>query len=189
MERKWIGTLAIVSSLILLSTTNAELTAERTKRGVAIKVDGKLFTEYLTTAGHSPAMWPVMGPTGKPMTRSYPFASPADDGTKDHPHHQSFWFTHDKVNGINFWAANKNDDKANSGAHIAHREFIDISSAGATARIVTRNDWMDGDKRVCEDERKFVFGKGPGDSRWIDSSITIKASDGDVTFGDTKEGT
>src|SRR4051812_29626765 len=159
MNIKWVGILVAVTSLILPSATRAEVTAERNKRGVAIKIDGKPFTEYLTKAGHSPAMWPVIGPTGKPVTRSYPFTAPTKDGTNDHPHHQSFWFTHDKVNGVNFWAANKNDDKEDSGVHIAHREFVDVSSTGATARIVTRNDWMNGDNRVCADKRTIVFGK------------------------------
>jgi hypothetical protein len=188
MNLKRVGILALATSLIALTVSHAEVTAERTKQGVAIKIDGKLFTEYLTRAGHSPAMWPLIGPTGAPVTRSYPFHPPTKDGTNDHPHHQSLWFTHDKVNGLDFWAANKNDDKRDSGPHIAHREFVNISSKGPTAQIVTRNDWMNGDKRVCEDLRTIVFGKGLDDSRWIDFTITIQATDGDVTFGDTKEG-
>jgi hypothetical protein len=47
---------------------------------------------------------------------------------------------------------------------------------------------MNSGKRVCEDQRTIVFGKGPAEGRWIDFTITIKATDGDVTFGDTKEG-
>src|SRR6187551_838668 len=188
MKHNLVGILVVVTCLIVPAAAHAEVTAEKNDQGVAVKIDGQPFTEYLTRAGHSPAMYPLIGPTGKPVTRSYPFTEPTKDGTNDHPHHQSFWFTHDKVNGINFWAANKNDDKKDSGAHIAHREFLDVSSTGDTPKIVTRNDWMDGDKRVCEDERTIVFGKGQGDTRWIDFTITIKATDGDVTFGDTKEG-
>jgi len=40
---------------------------------------------------------------------------------------------------------------------------------------------------VCEDERTLTFG-GDGQTRWIDFDIVIKASDGPVKFGDTKEG-
>ena len=179
--------LAVVVFFVLSIAARAEVTAERTDKNVEIKIDGQPFTEYHPQAGHSPAMYPLIGPGGKVVTRSYPFTPPSPDGTKDHPHHQSFWFTHDKVNGINFWAANKNDEQGDSGAHIAQREFVDISS-GKTARIVTKNDWMDGTKRICEDQRTIVFGQGPNDTRWIDFTIKIKATDGDVTFGDTKEG-
>jgi hypothetical protein len=169
--------------------SRADVTAERSERGVVVKIDGKSFTEYLTRAGHAPAMWPVIGPTGKPVTRSFPFEPAAADGTKDHPHHQSFWFTHDEVNDVGFWRANVNDNKGDTGPHIAHREFVEVKGGGPTARIVTRNDWMDGDKRICDDERTIVFGQGNNDSRWIDFAITIHAPDGDVSFADTKEGT
>ncbi len=189
MKLPSIGILAVIACSIATGDARAEVTAERSEQGVVVKIDGKLFTEYHTKAGHSPAMWPVIGPTGKPVTRAYPFGPPTKVGTDDHPHHQSIWFTHDKVNGADFWLANKNDEKADSGPHIAHREFVDVSTKGDTAKIVTRNDWMNGDKRICEDERTIVFGTGPADSRWIDFTITIKATDGDVTFGDTKEGT
>src|SRR5262245_61155933 len=152
MNQKLVGIFVLAISSLAPLAVRAEITAERTDKNIEIKIDGKPFTEYHPQAGHSPSMYPLIGPSGKAVTRSYPFTPPTADGTKDHPHHQSFWFTHDKVNGINFWAANKNDDLGDSGAHIAQREFVDISS-GKTARIVTKNDWMDGTKRVCEDQR------------------------------------
>jgi hypothetical protein len=142
-------------------------------------------------------MWPIIGPTGKEMTRAWP-VGPSRHGEKetdDHPHHQSLWFTHDQINGADFWKANVNsaagvtDPGHNTGPHVAHREFIKIENEGSRAVVVTRNDWMNGDKRVFEDERTVVFGTRPNGDRWIDFTIAIKASDGDVTFGDTKEGT
>jgi hypothetical protein len=169
----------------------ADVTAEKSDRGVVIKIDGELFTEYLTRAGQSPAMWPIIGPTGQEMTRAYPL-KPSPKGkydTEDHPHHQSLWFTHDKVSGADYWKANVNDHDPDEGAHIKHREFMNIDSGGSTATVVTRNDWMNGDKRIAEDERTIVYGTRKNGDRWIDFTITIKATEADVTFGDTKEGT
>jgi len=167
----------------------AEVTVERSERGAVVKIDGELFTEYLTKAGQSPAMWPIVGPTGQPMTRSYPVGPDQKGETRDHPHHQSLWFTHDQVNGADFWKANVENPHGERGPHIAHLEFTEVESLGSTARIATRNDWLNGDRKVCEDERTIVFGTRPNGDRWIDFSITLKASNGDVTFGDTKEGT
>jgi hypothetical protein len=142
-----------------------------------VKIDGKPFTEYLLDCRGTPALWPIIGPTGKPMTRAYPMGEVAGE-SKDHPHHRSMWFTHGDVNGLSFWHRES----------IKHREFTKIES-GDTAVIVTQNDWMapDGTK-VCEDERTLRFGSD-GDARWIDFDITIKANDKPVKFGDTKEGT
>jgi hypothetical protein len=169
-----------------VNTLLAAVTVEKGENGATVKIDGQPFTEYLTKAGHEPALYPVIGPTGKPVTRSYPFTPPGE--TKDHPHHQSFWITYGDVNNVDFWTSNRTDDKADTGPHIKHREFAKIANQGETAEIVTHNDWMNGAERICEDERKFVFGSGPNDSRWIDCTIKITATDGDVTFGDTKEG-
>jgi hypothetical protein len=212
MHRGLIRSFVLLGWLVTLrGVAQAEVTAEKSERGVVVKIDGELFTEYLTKAGQAPAMWPLIGPTGALMTRSWPVA-PAPNGVKetdDHPHHQSVWFTHDKVNGVDFWKANVKAGSTEQGArspspelrapssklpaspgpHIAHREFVEIKNEGATARLITRNDWMNGDKRICEDKRIIVFGTRLNKDRWIDFTITIKASDGDVTFGDTKEGT
>src|SRR5215471_13407743 len=50
----------------------AEFTVEKTDDGVVVKLNGELFTKYLTLSGKKPILWPIIGPTGKPMTRAWP---------------------------------------------------------------------------------------------------------------------
>ena len=187
MRRPVVTLILLVFGLVVLLTRigAAEVTAERSERGVVVKIDGQLFTEYLVDAGLDPELkqpklgpilWPIIGPTGKPVTRAYPM----DEGPnerKDHPHHRSLWFNHGDVNGLSFWHEQT----------IQHREFVKVEG-GEQAVIVTRNDWMAPDgKRVCEDLRELRFGTD-GQRRWIDYDVTVTASDGPVKFGDTKEG-
>ncbi|MBN2293468.1 MAG: PmoA family protein [Pirellulales bacterium] len=182
----------ICLSLAANSTLDAsELQAKLSDDGkrVTVTVDGKLFAEYLTCSGVKPIIWPIIGPTGKRMTREYPMAKKAEYERDDHIHQRSMWFTHGNVNGINFWAESKRGKnmKENAG-EIKHREFVKIES-GKTATIVVRNDWCkmaDGTK-ICEEETKITFGAND-DNRWIDYDITLKACDKPVTLGDDKEG-
>lgn len=159
----------------------AEVTAERGEGKVVVKIDGQPFAEYLATSGQKPPLgpivWPIIGPTGKPMTRAYPMAEGANE-RKDHPHHRSLWFNHGNVNGLSFWHKDT----------IQHRQFLKVEG-GRQAIIVTVNDWLAPDgKKVCEDQRTLTF-HTDGRNRMIDFDITVKATDGPVTFGDTKEGT
>ncbi len=173
-----------LTSLVLTPLDASEVTVEKTDRGAVVKVDGKVFTEYLIKSGHKPICYPIIGPTGKAMTRNYPMVTDQVEGERqDHPHHRSFWFTHGSVNGVSFW-----DEGANAG-NIVHREFVKLESAGSTAVIVTRNDWIGPDnKAACSDERTLTFGADT-DRRWIDFDITFHAlGEQPVKFGDTKEG-
>lgn len=171
----------LVSSTVLVSPTGAvEVTAKPSPKGVVIQIDGQPFTEYLTQSGHKPICWPILGPTGKAMTRAYPMVKGQDE-TQDHPHQRSLWFTHGKVNEIDFWA------EGPKSGFIVHKKFVKVAG-GPQAVVATENDWIGPDKKkVCEDVRTLTFG-GDKDSRWIDFDITIKATNGPVTFGDTKEG-
>jgi hypothetical protein len=178
-----VAALFVLGSLIGRDSFSAEVTAERSPKGVVVKIDGKLFTEYLVQSGNKPILWPIMGPTGKPMTRDYPMVKRRGEA-HDHPHQRSLWFTHGDVNGVNFWME-PFQGKVGATEHV---KFVKIAS-GKPAIIVTQNNWLGkGGKRVCEDERTLRFDTD-GDARWIDFDITIKAADGPVTFGDTKEGT
>ncbi len=44
-----------------------------------------------------PFFFPVIGPSGAMLTRM------GHPGAPDHDHHQSIWFAHQKVMGIDFW--------------------------------------------------------------------------------------
>jgi len=163
--------------LSLVSGVVAEVTVERCDGGAEIKIDGELFARYLIDVGGTPAVWPIIGPTGKPMTRAYPMSDENDAERKDHPHHRSLWFTHGDVNGLSHWHRET----------IEHKEFVELSG-GDTATVVTRNHWLDDNgEPICGDVRTLHFG-AEGAARWIDFGITLTALDEAVKFGDTKEG-
>jgi len=147
---------------------------ERFDGGVRVRLDGRPFTEYLTKAGAKPIVWPIIGPHGQQMTMN---------GPHDHVHHKSLWFTHGDINGIDFWAETPKAGK------VIHRDFLKCEAVGPAAVISTVNDWIGPDgKKQCEDVRTLTF-RGNDEQRTIDFDIALKATNGPVVFGDTKEGT
>jgi hypothetical protein len=177
----------LIASACLTShafSVEIEITAERSEKGAVVKIDGELFTEYLTKSGTKPILWPIIGPTDQPMTRDYPMRDRPGE-PKDHPHQRSLWFAHGDVNGTNFWA--QPDQGTNYVGRIEHLRFVKVAS-GKPALIVTQNAWLASDgKKICEDERTLHFDTD-GDARWIDFDVTVKTAGKPVTFGDDKEG-
>ena len=49
-----------------------EFSVEKTKAGVTVKYDGKLFTRYVGGQSNKPFLWPVIGPSGDEVTRAFP---------------------------------------------------------------------------------------------------------------------
>ena len=137
---------------------------------------------YHSDLAAKPYFFPLIGPTGELYTRSYPMTVlPEED--HDHPHQRSCWFTFGKVNGVDFWLGRKPG-------------FGTIKETGRTlvvagpivGRMTTTNDWRAADdRRFCVDERTVTFYRTKT-ARIIDFDFRIVASDGPVTFGDTKEG-
>ncbi len=174
--------LAAVSALSSISAVAAEWTVERGDKGLTVKLDGQLVTEYLIRSGAKPILWPIIGPTGQPVTRAYPMLEVAGE-QHDHVHQRSCWLTHGSVNGIDFWS----EDETKGHGTIVHRGF-DQAEGGSQVRITTHNDWLAPDgKRQCEDIRRITL-SADATRRYLDFDFTLKASDGPVVFGDTKEG-
>ncbi len=137
---------------------------------------------YLIDSNGKPVVYPVVGPSGKSMTRHYPIDQRLPTEKDDHQHHRSMWFTHGEVNDIDFWA-----DEKNEGDTVHVSGTASVTDDGA-AVLVTQNEWIAPDgKRVMTDTRRFAFFKDSG-RRIIDFDVLLKATDGDVHFGDTKEG-
>jgi hypothetical protein len=184
----YVLSLALVLTVVFAISAQAEVTAETSQDGskVIVTIDGKPFAEYLTCSGTKPCVWPIIGPTGKPMTRAYPLAKLGKYEKKDHIHHRSLWFTHGTVlvdgEKYNFWHEKKDTDK------IIHKAFTRLTS-GDVAVVATKNDWVakKTGKPILQDERTLTFGTD-GENRYIDFDIVLTALDKAVTFGDDKEG-
>jgi hypothetical protein len=147
---------------------------------VRVEINGKLFTEYNFKDVPRPFFYPLIGPTGVGVTRNWPMKD-VEKEDKDHPHHCGLWFTHGSVNGLNFWANGKE-------TKIANDKFLEIKSGPEEGVLKTSDKWLAPDgKIVCTDTRMYKF-YNKADCRLMDFEITIHASNGDVVFEDTKEG-
>jgi hypothetical protein len=149
-----------------------------------VEINGKFFTEYYFKNVPRPFCYPLIGPGDAAMTRNWPMKdTPGED--HDHPHHRSLWFAHGAVNGHDFWAEAKNFGKE------VHDDFLEVTSGKDAGVIKSKNKWVAADGTVvCTDERTLRFyNPGSVNERVLDFEITLFASNGDLTFGDTKEGT
>ena len=167
----------------------AEFKVEKGDGQITVKLGDELFTNYVYQGHSKPILYPVMGPGGVPMTRNYPMKKDVKGEASDHPHHKSLWYNHGNVNGVDFWLEYDREGKpAENAGHIIHKETLE-ARGGKTAVIKTRNEWVaPGNKTVLTDVRTMTFHNLAG-GRAIDFEITLTASHGDVTFGETKEGT
>lgn len=149
---------------------------------VRVEIDGQLFTEYIFKNHLKPILYPIVGPHGIGMTRNWPMKQVPGEAN-DHPHHESLWFSHGTVNGVNFWNAHKK-----AFPRIEQVELLTAES-GSHGTLKTRNHWRAAaDKTLLTDTRTLHF-LPLGNDRAIDFEITLQATDGDVVFGDDKEGT
>jgi hypothetical protein len=155
----------------------------QTNNYLRVELNGKLFTQYFYTNVAKPYWYPLIGPGGAMMTRHYPMANPPGE-EHDHSHHRSLWYGHFPVNGVDIWT-----ERTNSG-RIVHRGFVDISSGVNTGLIKALNDWVDAAGKVlCTSEQTIRFYAPTSEAIMVDFEITLKATHGDVVFGDSKEGT
>jgi len=163
----------------------AEVSVKKSDANVEVTLDGQPFATYIFDAGFKPIIWPIVGPTGKEMTRAWPMRQlPPGDKSEatDHVHQKSFWFDHGNVNGIDFWAETAKQQGKQKQTALVKAE------GGKVGTIVTKNDWRGpDDKTLLSDVRTVRFG-GDKETRWIDFDVVVTAVGDEVTFGDTKEG-
>jgi methane monooxygenase PmoA-like len=148
---------------------------------VRIEMGDELFSEYLFANRPRPCFFPILGSNGRAFTRSFPLAKGQNE-SQDHPHHNSLWFAHGDVNGVDFWH--------NPKARVQARQVSQIYSRPGVAGFTISSDWLGPDgKLVVHDRRIFQF-QAHESERWLDFEINLTAPKSHaVKFGDTKEGT
>jgi hypothetical protein len=150
--------------------------------GWTITQNDALVAGYILNSNGKPIIYPLQSADGRRVVRDFPMVEGVESEKSDHKHHRSMWLTHGDVNGIDFWL-----DADHCGKIIQKDGSANVTDNGA-AVIQTENDWVDpSGKRLLSDTRRFEFRTVDG-RRIIDCDFLLKATDGDVNFGDTKEG-
>jgi hypothetical protein len=173
----------ICGCLVLVAgCTGAALTVWEEDQDVVIAWQGEDFATVHTDAQPRPYVWPLVAPGGVAVTRNHPMG--AREGEQhDHPHHQSLWFAHGDVNGFDFWHGRDRRER------IVREEAETRYLAAGVVEVDASYRWQVDDGDVVLREQRVLRFEDRGDHRTVDATITLRASDGDVTFGDTKEGT
>ena len=163
---------------------------------ITIQFDGQLVSRYhfRDSLARKPYFWPVIGPTGKPMTRAFPMESVAGE-QQDHPHHRGVWFGHQGVAGSDVWleaASKKLDGERRKNflatlGTIAHTDFAEVTADENQAVIRCSNDYLDSaGKQLMADQRSMIFRMTDG-SLVMDFDIKLMAKYGDVELQDKKD--
>jgi hypothetical protein len=175
-------TLAASCLVLVAACSGPSLSMRIGDDAITILSDGAVFATVHNEAQPRPFVWPIHAPGDRAVTRNHPMGE-RDGEQHDHPHHQSLWFAHGNVNGFDFWHGK------------GHRERIvheaTYARVGHDPFAVVHSDyrWEVDDATVVLRESRQLRFEDHGDHRTIDATITLKATDGAVTFGDTKEGT
>jgi hypothetical protein len=174
-------------SAVLIGTGCAGLTKEgvvvrQSGDRVRIEIERELFSEYRYQGVSRPFLYPVIGPGGMRMTRNWPMEE-AEGEAQDHPHHKSLWYSHGAVNGHDFWSESQNAGRT------VHVEFLELSSGREVGVIRSRNRLIAKDGTVVGTDERTLRVYNRTDHRMFDFEVTLRASHGELTFGDTKEGT
>ncbi len=179
----------------------AEFSVETEKDGIVIKIDNKLFTKYVTDGeANKPYFWPLIGPTGKSMTRAFPMEDVPGE-KQDHPHHRSMWFGFQGINGVDTWHEpatyherfrTKPDELAKrlgGLGSIVHTTTLKAEALEDRAILETESTYLDnGGAPMLQDRRWFVFQVDESsNARVIDVDIVLTGTEDTVTLGDAKD--
>lgn len=184
--------------LPLQSAERSAAAAERTKSNTGIKQggvniaeeDGKLvieiggrpFAEYHYQNVPKPFLYPLIGPGGALMTRDWPMKDvPGEE--HDHQHHRSLWFAHGDINGYDFWSESEKAGKT------VHQKFELIQSGAEVGSFRSLNQLVTKEGKAIGTELFTFRFHNRTDQPLFDVEVTVRATEGPLTFGDTKEGT
>lgn len=180
----WALGLSVLTALSGCATAGSQprVRIHETNQVVQVELDGRPFTQYHFREVSRPFLYPILTSDDRHMTRRWPQEEVAGE-ERDHPHHKGLWWAHGDANGVDFWSEGKDAGRT------VHQSFAEIASGNESGVISSRNRWIAKDgKIIASDERSMRFHAPKGDQRWVDFTITIFASHGDLVLGDTKEG-
>ena len=158
---------------------------------VRVEINGQLFTELRLAGAPHVYYWPLMGPGGVKMTRSWPMEDVAAEA-HDHYHHRSLWFSHGLVNNVDFWAEEGSYGKKTPPhplGKIVHDKILEAKGGADSGIVRTSQKWIGpGDAVLLSSVQTLRVYNRPESERLFDFEIVLTAGEKEVVLGDTKEG-
>ncbi|MGI9542733.1 MAG: PmoA family protein [Cyclobacteriaceae bacterium] len=155
-----------------------------------VRIDGDLFTAYIYPKSIAkPVLFPIRTASGRTLTRAFPLESKPGERV-DHPHHVGHWLNYGDVNGLDFWNNSQAipEEKRGKYGTIYHSEIIEMSDGDEQGTLEVTARWTTpAATTLLNESTTFVFGFS-GDTRSIERTTTLTATDHDVAFEDNKEG-
>jgi hypothetical protein len=144
----------------------------------SIRRDGEELTrDYFGQALRRPFLYPVVGPSGRSLTR---MGHPHDP--ESHSHHNSVWAAHESVNGESFWG-----DRGPG--RIVHQRIVRYVDGDDEASIVSINAWIGKGETPLMTERRGIAVRPLSDRQWLMIlDVQLEARDRPVTLGATPFG-
>lgn len=157
---------------------------------VDVFINDKLFTSLLYPSTiEKPVLFPLNTSTGITVTRGFPLQPRAGERI-DHPHHIGWWFNYGDVNGLDFWNnsyAVPEPDKPKFGS-IRNVKIIKTENGDKSGLLSIECQWVDSKGSVLLNEKTDLIFTGDKLKRRIERKTRLTAVNGDVRFGDSKEG-
>ena len=186
---------------LVLIALNAPVSAEAAKDfivaknesgGVTVTLAGQPFATYVIDQGNKPFLWPVFGPDGKPMTRSFPMQDVPGE-TQDHYHHRGVNFGHQGMGGTDTWTEDgtwgdspkRATQKARVG-RIRHDRYLTLTGGDAAVVDTVGTALTRDGKPLLEVAQRFDF-SCEGENRLIDIAVDLVAAHGPIELADMKD--
>jgi hypothetical protein len=140
--------------------------------------DGRELTRaYFGTSLRRPFLYPVIGPSGRSLTR---MGHPHDP--EGHSHHNSVWAAHESVDGDSFWS-----DRGPG--RVVQRRIVRYDDRDDEASLIAINAWVGKGDAVRLLERRGIVVQPLADLEWmLILDLQFEAPGGPVTFGTTPFG-
>ena len=193
-NRRAFGFLVLIALSAPVSVEAAEdfVVAKNESGGVTVTLAGQPFATYVIDQGNKPFLWPVFGPDGKPMTRSFPMQDVPGE-TQDHYHHRGVNFGHQGMGGTDTWTEDgtwgDNPKRATQKARVGrirHDRYLTLTGGDAAVVDTVGTALTRDGKPLLEVAQRFDF-SCEGEHRLIDIAIDLVATHGAIELADMKD--
>ena len=131
---------------------------------------------HFNPALRRPFVFPVVGPSGRSLTR---MGHPHDP--ESHSHHNSVWISHHDVNGVSFW-------EDGSPGRIVHQQVEGIEDGAMEASVATVNSWNATNKTILSERRRIAVRTLPQDEWLLIIDLQLETQSKMATLGKTPFG-